>query len=204
MGPLLSIKTVPFQYEMQVENAKLQIASPQAGYKMNRQQGKMQMKHTPAQIHIDSSQARASMGLIGVGTAAKQQGERGMSAALQATGQLAEEGNMLMDTRNQNVFGNIAFARSKSSIDTMLGFIPSTPSQVSFDQHQLSIQYEMDKLSFNWRTSNRPEMEFTPASIDIKIKNYARLEIEYLGGPIYVPKSADPNYVSPNPLDIKG
>lgn len=204
MGPLLSIKTIPFQYEMHINNAELKYSNPRPGYQMNKTKGGLGMKHKPAKIHIDSSHVRESMNLVGVGTAVAKQGKRGIAAAQQATARIAEEGNMLMDTRNKNVFGDIALSRTRTSIDTMLGFIPPTPSKVSFDPHQLSMKYDIDKLSFDWRKNNRPNMEFTPASIEFKIKNYARLEIEYLGGPNYIPKSADPDYVPPEPLNVKG
>lgn len=204
MGPLLEIRSIPFQYELQVIDAKLEMQAKAAAADVSRQRGGFQMRHNPARIHIDSSDARASMGLVGVGTAVKQSAERGLQGALNATGQFAKEGNMLMDSRNQNAVTSIAYQRTQNSIDTMIGFLPSTPAKVSFDPHNLSMQYEMDKMTFDWRTNNRPEMKFTPASIDFKVKEYARLEIEYIGGPVYVPKSADPNYVIPPGLDVRG
>lgn len=207
MGPLLSIKTIPFQYELRVNDARFEIENPQPSHTINRQRGGFEMQHTPSKIHIDSTAARASMGLIGIGEAVQQIGDKGMQAAFSAAGQYAQEGNQMMDIRNRNAIPNVGVQRQRAqnSIETMLGFIPSTTSEVSFDTHHLQMQYEMDKLSFDWRTNSiKPDAEFVPASIELKIKDYARLEIEYLGGPIYAPPSSDPNYQPPPYLDVKG
>lgn len=204
MGPLLKITTIPFSYEMKINHARLEMESPDASVSVARQEGGLRIDHKPAKIHIDTREARASMGFKSLGQAIEEFGARGIQDALDATAQYAQEGNHLMDTRNTAAFSNIVYQRTSNTIDTMLGFIPSTPAKVSFDPHQLQMQYEMAKLSFDWRTNNKPEMNFVPASIEFIIKDYARLEIEYLGGPIYIPKSADPNYQEPVGLDIKG
>lgn len=205
MGPLLQIKSVPFSYELKINNARFEMESPQPSVAVSRQRGGLQISNQPAQIKIDSTEARASMGFKSLGRAVQEFGAQGIQKAQQATAQFAQEGNQLMDTRNGNtVISDIAYQRTNSTIDTMIGFIPSTPAKVSFDPHQLKMQYEMDKLSFDWRTNSKPEMNFVPASVQFQVKDYARLEIEYLGGPIYIPKSADPNYQDPMKLDVKG
>lgn len=203
MGPLISIRTTNFQYEMSITDAKLDISSPDPGYRMTRDRGSLTMRHRPAKIHIDSTAARESLGLKSVLVSSDETAKRGMATAEQATGNIAREGNQMMDSRNKNVFGNIGVQRSKSTIDTMLSFLPSTTSKVSFDKHQLDIRYEADKLQFDWRKQNRPDMKFTPASIEFHVKQYARVDIEYIGGPIYVPKSSDPNYSPPLGMDVR-
>ena len=42
---------------------------------------------------------------------------------------------------------------------------------------------------------NKKEMKFTPGDIELIIKEYARVELNYIGSPVYVPPSADPNYI---------
>ena len=53
-----------------------------------------------------------------------------------------------------------------------------------------SVEYNLD----------RPEFEFIPGSIEFIIEQMPGLDIEYLGDPIYFPRSADPNYEPP--LDV--
>lgn len=198
MVPLLKIHSVPFSFEYQINDAKLEMQSPDPSYNLNRQEGGLQLKHTPAKIRIDSTAAKESMGLKSIRTATRESAQKGNQAALEIIGQYAREGNMMMDTRNKNVFGEISLNRTRSTVETMMGFIPSTPSQISFDRHQLDMRYQADKLSYDWKTSSKPKTNYTPASIDFKVKNYARVEIEYTGGPIYAPPSSSPDYVPPS------
>ena len=197
MNALLSIKTIPFQYELKVSNAQLNISNPQPEHKMKRQPPKLNIKHTPSRISIDSSAVRESFNHLTPMQTVSREADKGMAAAKEAGARYSQEGAMMKDTRNTTVFADIGNQRTKNTLDTMLGFIPTTPSKIEFSQHELSIQYEAEKLSFDWRSNSKPKMEFSPASIEMLIKEYARLEVEYIGGPIYTPKSADPNYQPP-------
>ena len=49
--------------------------------------------------------------------------------------------------------------------------------------------------------SIRPESEFIPGDIEFTVTQRPEVRIKYVGGPIYVPPSADPNY---EPLDVEG
>ena len=40
-------------------------------------------------------------------------------------------------------------------------------------------------------------MEFIPGNVELIVRDRPRVEIEYIGGPIYVPPSANPNYEPP-------
>ncbi len=64
---------------------------------------------------------------------------------------------------------------------------------------ELNIKFEMDKLNFDWRL-NAAEFQFTPGDIEISVKQQPDVIIKYIGGPLYVPPSADPNY---EPVDVK-
>lgn len=102
---------------------------------------------------------------------------------------------MLMDiSGNQNAICDIISRRMQHSFDTMLGFTPSVPAKISWEPQQLNMQYEADRLSFDWRTNSTPEYEYSPASVEYVIKQYPKIEIEYKGKPVYVPPEADPEY----------
>lgn len=65
--------------------------------------------------------------------------------------------------------------------------------KAEFDLDKLSIQYEMDKTNFDMKVS-KSAIEFTPADIQFTIEQRPEVIIKYIGGPIYVPPSADPDY----------
>lgn len=203
MGPLLQIRSIPTSYEMITNNARLEYEQPRPSYVLSRQRGGFQIENTPARIRMDTTELRASIGLKSVGRAVSEAADAGMSAALEAAGRYGDEGSMLMDSRNTSAIADIGAQRVSSTIETMLGFAPSAPTEISFDPHQLSIRYEADKLQFDWRTSNSINATFIPGSIEFKIKEYARLEIEYLGKPVYVPPSASPDFVPAPGFDLR-
>lgn len=80
-----------------------------------------------------------------------------------------------------------------------LGFTPSAPVDISYEAADLTINYEMDKLNFDLKVANG-NFEFIPGNIEMSITQHPDVLIEYVGGPIYVPPSADPNY---EPIDVR-
>ena len=63
----------------------------------------------------------------------------------------------------------------------------------------MSIRYEMDKLNFDWKFS-QGDFEFTPGDIEFTMTQRPEVIIKYIGGPIYVPPSSDPDY---EPVDVQ-
>jgi hypothetical protein len=54
-------------------------------------------------------------------------------------------------------------------------------------------------LNFDWNVQD-PQIEFTPGDIEISVKQQPDVIIKYVGGPLYVPPSSDPDY---EPVDVK-
>lgn len=203
MKPLIEIKTIPMSIEMKINKATYELASGNASVEITRDKGNLQMKVQPAKLNIDTFEARNSTPFKSTMKSNKEFADKGVQAAYEATANFAKEGNMLLDIHvKDNILTDIAYRRFNSEIMSKqfnIGFTPSEPIDIEFNPHDLYIKYEMDKLNFDWKL-NRPDMEFTPGDIEIIIKEYARVELEYVGSPLYVPPSADPNY---KPIDTK-
>lgn len=93
--------------------------------------------------------------------------------------------------------------KASRSIESVLQSLPkSKSSAVSYSNGTLSINYQMNAASSESvdYDSEKPEFEFIPGSIEFIIEQMPDLDIEYLGDPIYFPRSADPNYEPP--LDV--
>ena len=99
-----------------------------------------------------------------------------------------------------DVLSNIFEQRSAAPTgDFELGFIPNEPVNIDYQAPDLTINYEMDKLNFDLKIANG-NFEFIPGNIEMSITQHPDIMIEYIGGPIYVPPSADPNY---EPIDVR-
>lgn len=196
MQQLLEIRNRPIQMEFKVEPARYEMKMPRSSFEVNREKGSLEISSKPPKLHLDSFDMRASLGLVSVSTSVKQAGERGVQIAYEATARMAEEGNMMMDSAN--AISEISSQKMQPDFDTALSFSPSVPVNISIEPHDIQMKYQMDKLSFEWRTNHSPEMEYIPGKLTYSITQYPGLEIKYLGRPIYVPPSADPEYEPSN------
>ena len=68
-----------------------------------------------------------------------------------------------------------------------------------WDEGEINIRYEMDKLNFDWRMG-QGEVQFVPGNIEFTVTQQPDVIIKYIGGPVYVPPSADPEY---EPVDAR-
>ena len=200
MRPLIEIQTIPIEIQMKTTNAHLEDARGTAQMEVSRDRRGLQIRSQPIRVNIDTFEARSSI----VPTTAQsiQQGAaQGQRAAYEATAVLAQEGRMMMEAKiDQDVLPQLA---QQKTVDqpAQLGiqFLPEVGPDISWTGGEMSIRYEMDKLNFDWRM-NQMQFTFVPGDIEFKVTQQPDVVIKYIGGPLYVPPSADPNY---EPLDTK-
>ena len=61
MNQLIKITTVPIQYELKINNARLEYSRSKAELEISRNDGGLSIKSRPVKLHLDSSEARNSM-----------------------------------------------------------------------------------------------------------------------------------------------
>ncbi len=200
MNQLIRITTVPIQYELKVNNARLEYSRAKAELEISRNEGGLSIKSRPVKLNLDSSEARNSVVPTTTRSIA-QTAQAGKEAAYSATAQLAQEGQLLVKADiGQDVIGQIMQQRTAPATgEFQLGFTPSAPVDISYQAADLTINYEMDKLNFDLKVANG-NFEFIPGNIEMSITQRPDVVIEYVGGPLYVPPSADPNY---EPIDVR-
>lgn len=200
MNQLIKITSVPIQYELKINNARLEYSRSKAELEISRNEGGLSIKSRPVKLNLDSTEARNSV----VPTTARsvaQTAQMGKEAAYSATAQMAQEGHLLLNAKiGEDVIGQIMAQRTAAPTgEFQLGFTPSAPVDISYESADLTINYEMDKLNFDLKVANG-NFEFIPGNIEMSITQHPEVRIEYVGGPIYVPPSADPNY---EPIDVR-
>ena len=87
----------------------------------------------------------------------------------------------------------------RSLEDFGLGFLPEGGINLDWEPGQMQIRYEMDKLNFNWKTGGQG-FKFVPGDIEFTMTQRPEVIIKYVGGAVYVPPSADPDY---QPVDVR-
>lgn len=198
MQPLLSIKNIPISITYTTQRASLQQISTPPSVAVTRNRGRADIRTTPARVELDSYEARASMGLKSAPRSIMEYADAGKDAALEATRTYAENGNRLLDSHGKgNPIADIAMSKVMSSTETIMAFIPSVPIEMTPVAGSISFDFSMDKLTFDWNINNRLQLEYVPGDIEFSVTRYPEVVIEYIGEPIYVPPSADPNYTPP-------
>ena len=201
MKRLIEITTVPIQIEMKTTNAKLEYARATAEMEISREKNGLKIKSRPIKVNIDTFEARNSLSPT-LARYLEQNAERGKQAAYEATATYAKQGKLLLETRiGEELVTKFAQDAMMKDVKTNVGidFLPDPGPEITWDPGELSIRYEMDKLNFDWKMGEG-SFEFTPGDIEFTVTQRPDVVIKYVGGPIYVPPSSDPNY---EPVDVK-
>lgn len=197
---LLQITTIPIQIEIKVTNATFEPAEGERHPKVNitTKDGGYVMQAEPLKLNIDTYKARSSLGYGNMtdGDVIAKKGQEGFTIAYQGTCKIASEGNQLARgmTASEIAINN---ARAGATVSTIMEFLPSTGAEVTFEEGKLNIEYQMGSQDFDWDLKSQLPMEFIPGSVELIVRDRPRVEIEYIGEPIYVPPSANPNYEPP-------
>jgi len=198
MNPnLLQISSTPIRIEINVTRASLESPAKQLP-RMNvrTEKGGFRMEARPAKLNIDTYEARKSTGISKMNTSdfIDHEVQRGIKLAYQGTARIVEEGNS-MARGSSPVDVAVQNQRAGYSIETFMEFIPKTGAHFSYQEGVLNIDYTVDDSTVNWENLEAARLIFNPGTVEISVAQYAKVEIEYVGDPIYVPPSANPNYV---------
>ncbi len=194
MEPLLKITTVPLKFEMTVNNARLEYNNSNAQLEISRDDGGLKIKSNPIKLDIDSFECYNSVNPT-ARTSIKDAAEKGKMAAYEATAAYAREGKLFLNAKiGEDVIGKIAASKMEVNTNVGLAFTPTARPELNWSDPEIMIEYELDKLNFDWKVMNG-NFEFIPGNIEISITQQPDVVIEYIGSPIYVPPSADPEYV---------
>ena len=208
MNPnLLKITSIPISIEVNVTNGSLKAPEDKEPLKIdiNRTPGGYKMESRPAKINIDTYAARSSMGYgeYNASDFNQREADRGFKIAYQGVARIVNEGDQLARGVSPSEIAAQQM-RAGATIETAIDFLPKGGADVSFDKGTLSINYTPTDINIDWENINSSVVEFVPGNIEFIVKERPRVEIEYLGEPIYVPPSANPAYVAPKKLNTKG
>ena len=205
MYPLIEIKTVPIEIKVKTTHASLEYVRGTAEMEVSRSDsGGVNIKSRAIKVDMDSFRPRRGASMPRGVTQSAGNSVRPVSGGAQtyqATATYDHQGQqMMLDAR----FGQNAAAPVVQSVPTQqvnVNIANDLPQMISdgLADGSMEIRYEMDKLNFDWKI-DRGEFKFTPGDIEITVEQHPSVVIKYVGGPIYVPPSADPNY---EPVDVK-
>ncbi len=198
--PLIEIKTVPIEIQMKTKHATLEYSRGTAEMEISRSEGgKLDIKSRPIRLNVDTFEARGSLRPT-TAQSVSQAADAGKRAAYEATATYARHGDLFLRAKVDAV-SEISKEATDQNIDrgSALEFLPSTGADIQWEDGSMEIRYEMDKLNFDWKLEEG-EFKFTPGDIEISVAQQPDVIIKYIGGPLYVPPSSDPDYEA---VDVK-
>nr|WP_297274298.1 DUF6470 family protein [uncultured Agathobaculum sp.] len=197
MERLIEIKTVPIELEMKVNHARLDYKRSTVDLEISRNEGGLQIRSKPIKVNIDTFEARNSVSPTAM-RSIEQAAQRGQQKVYDTTATYARRGDLLLEAKiGEQLISQFAMESQQVNTDFAMKWLPTTGPDISWDGGELNIRYEMDKLNFDWRMDNG-NVQFIPGNIEFTVTQQPDVIIKYVGGPVYVPPSADPDY---EPLD---
>lgn len=193
MEPLLKITTIPMEYEITIQHARLERGQSRPPVvEISRQRGGLNMRSQPARLLLDSFEARNSI-IPSTRTAIYQNAQKGLRAAGEAAQSYSNEAAQMRWSRpgqGGEMLSQIFEQRAQMPTGQFqLGFLPTTGVNINYQAGNLTTSYQMDRLAFNLKLNNS-EVEYIPGNIDIVVTQYPDVVIEYMGSPVFVPPSA--------------
>lgn len=88
----------------------------------------------------------------------------------------------------------IHFKHLSRGIDQMAGMVALQKINANSESASMMIPIEASGINNGMQTADNTNIEFMPPDIELKMTQRPQVIIKYVGGPIYVPRSADPNY----------
>lgn len=194
MERLIEIKTVPIELEMKVNHARLDYKRSTVDLEISRNEGGLQIRSKPIKVNIDTFEARNSVSPTAM-RSIEQAAQRGQQKVYDTTATYARRGDLLLEAKiGEQLISQFAMESQQVNTDFAMKWLPTTGPDISWDGGELNIRYEMDKLNFDWRM-DQGNVEFIPGNIEFTVTQQPDVIIKYIGGPVYVPPSADPDYV---------
>lgn|GEM_PF-5932495 len=188
MEPLLTIRSFPIKLRFESKKAQLNIQSFRPKLRIVRNVNGLRIRTQPAKVLISNKGLKKSvMSMKPSLMLMKEYAEQGMRAALQAVGEIAENGSAMAE-HNVSI-ADIAAQRFIPMIETALAFIPAEGPEITVSDHKLDISYTPDELQFIWEIQ-RPKIEYKPYELKVHVVSYPKVVIEYTGRHGALPKKA--------------
>ena len=190
---LLKITSTPMKYELEVENAKLeyqQDVTPSCDITTSASQLEIHTKSS--QVQIDTYEARKSLGQTNIEDSVQQYAAKGKEHLINQTREYVQDGQAMAEIQNGTQISDIVKQKMLQQPELYTEFLPSASADISFTPAQIDVNYQPSQVNLDWQINDNT-FSFKAGSVHMKIVEYAHVDIEYLGGPMYVPPSADPN-----------
>ena len=195
---LIKIKTIPIKYNIKTENARLTIPQMDSGdLNLKITPLKIDTETTPIKLRMDSSDMRRSMGMNTIADVHREMPAKTQQTANRVTSEYVSLGNQMAEAHSEGItvaeLMRNKLMEGNAPVQSTIAAIPSEKIDISWEPATVKHTVQRSEATTDWKKAAQ-EMEFIPSSYSLEVEQFAEVEIEYIGGHLYVPPSSDPNY----------
>ncbi len=194
MQQLIQITSNPGKFELEIERGSVEYQNnhiPQS--KVNTTPSVMKLDPSLPQVRLDSYQARKSLGQFNNNDFALENTRKAQNQYEAYVSSVVQLGHGMASIEDGTTIGSLMRQKVLEQPTTITMFLPSGGVDVSWNIGELETEYTPAETNIEW---NIPDfsLEYTPGSISMKMLERPSVNIEYIGGPIYFPRSASEAY----------
>lgn len=180
--PQIRMQSQMAHISIQQVNGKQSIEQPRASMSIQQPKADMTINRTPSKLQIDQTQAWEDMNLMHIFKRIEKFANEGMQGAKEGTARRVSQGDALMRIEDK---GNpIASQAIQNGFDHMkrlgIKFIPSMSAvKINYQPSEVSIDVQVNKPIIK-AEQNKPVIQYNPGNVEIAMKNYQSLEIDFV------------------------
>lgn len=191
---LLDITITPMKYELNIEQARLELHNDYLPVvEIDTEPAVLKISTKDAAVKIDTYESRKSCGLMNMKDQIRMRAEAGRTVLQQQIRKNVVEGQQMAAIEQGMTIPLIIRQKMQEQPELVTNFLPSSGANITWEAPQISVDYEEGSLNFDWE-GVKASLDYVPGSVRVRILEYASVKIEYLGSPMYIPKSAAPDW----------
>ncbi|KHO61016.1 hypothetical protein THYS13_25920 [Thermoanaerobacter sp. YS13] len=160
--------------------AQISIQSPKVDLEIKQIPAKMEIDQKLPEVHIDQYQCFYEAGLKNIFDLVHDEAQWSKQIALEAIGKIAEDGDTLASIENhQNAIVKLSEEALIQDIDFNIDLMPKSRPQIWFEGY-LNINWQLGGVEIK-AIPHKPQIYVTPAHVNIHMKQYPSIKIQYVG-----------------------
>ncbi len=197
MQNVLQISTNPGKYEIQVEHAKLEYKNnPLPLARVNTELGRFELNSQPARLRVDTYQSRKSLGHLNLTDSAAEYKNNAQSNFNEYISNVITIGRGVGDVTDGTTIGSLVRQKMTDLPRSMTVFLPAAGSvSISWQDDNLTTQYTPTEMTYEWDIKD-VNFTYTRGGVSLDVLERASVDINYVGKPLYFPRSAAKAYES--------
>ena len=194
MQQVLQITTIPGQYHLNINPAKLEYEQehiPTAD--VHSTKAKLHIETKEQTMKISTYEARKSLGFSKIGDRIRDAAQKGEDDIVRFIKEANQLGRSLSRIDQGVTIGSLMKQKLTQQSSLMTVFIPNSGANISWQAGDIKVKNTPGTLNYDWNIKDY-QLHYTRGDVSLEVVQKPAVEIKYVGSPLYVPRSSDPNY----------